>query len=135
MAGLLTVTLIFLQTVPGNFEGMSRQVVALLDGWVAWAPSSPHSPQAGGMFNMACSLVRADSALRNTRAVCGEPTRELSDCMKAAAASIGWYRRSLLLWSGASEDQWRIHGEGLVRRLHLLQDKELEYLESLQLQG
>lgn len=135
MAGLLTVTLVFLQTVSGSFEGMSRQVAALLDGWVAYAPSSPHSSQGGGMFNMACSLVRADSALRNTLADCGEPIRELSDCMKAAAASIEWYRRSLVLFNGASADQWRIHGEGLVRRLNLLQDFELEYLESLQLQG
>jgi hypothetical protein len=87
------------------------------------------------MFNMACSLVRADSALRNTLAECGEQSRELSDCLKAAAASIDWYRRSLVLFNGGSEDQWRIHGEGLVRRLHLLQDKELEYLESLELQG
>lgn len=87
------------------------------------------------MFNMACLLVRADSALRNTLADCGEPTRELWDCMKAAAASIDWYRRSLILFNGASTDQWQIHGEGLVRRLHLLQDRELEYLEALELQG
>ncbi|MFO7627633.1 MAG: hypothetical protein R6V62_10265 [Candidatus Fermentibacteraceae bacterium] len=135
MAGLLTVTLIFLQTAPGSFEGMSRQVAALLDGWVAYAPSSPHSSSAGAMFKMACSLVRADSALRNTLAEGGEPTREFSDCMKAAAASIDWYRGSLALFNGASTDQWRARGEGLVRRLHLLQDNELEYLESLELQG
>lgn len=114
---------------------MSRQVAALLDGWVAYAPSSPHSAHAGGMFNMACSLVRADSALRSILADCGEPTRELSDCMKAAAASIDWYRRSLVLFNGASTDQWQAHGEGLLRRLNLLQDKELEYLEALELQG
>jgi hypothetical protein len=87
------------------------------------------------MFNMACALVRADSALRNALAEGGEPTPEFSDCAKAAKASIDWYRRSLVLFNGASADQWRIHGEGLVRRLHLLQDSELEYLESLKLQG
>lgn len=84
---------------------------------------------------MACALVRADSALRNTLAEGGEPTREFLDCTKAAAASIDWYRRSLVLFNGASADQWRIHGEGLVIRLHLLQDSELKYLESLRLQG
>ncbi|MCK7470369.1 MAG: hypothetical protein MZU95_05835 [Desulfomicrobium escambiense] len=87
------------------------------------------------MFNMACALVRADSALRNTLAEGGGQNREFSDCTKAAAASIDWYRRSLVLFNAASADQWRIHEEGLVRRLHLLQDKELEYLESLELQG
>jgi len=135
MAGLLAVTLILLQTAPGSFEGMSRQITALLDGWVAYSPSSPLSSPAGGMFNMACSLVRADCALRSALAEGGEPTRELSDCMKAAAASIDWYRRSLVLFNGAPTEQWQAHGEGLVRRLDLLQDKELEYLESLQLQG
>lgn len=135
MAGLLAATLILFQTAPGCFEGMSRQVGALLDGWVAYAPSSPHSSPEGGMFNMACTLARAESALGNALCNCGEPTREFSDCAKAAAASIDWFRRSLVLFNGASAEQWRSHGEGLVRRLNLLQDNELEYLESLQLQG
>lgn len=84
---------------------------------------------------MTCTLVRADSALRNAFSACGEPSRELSDCMKAAAASIDWFRRSLILFNGASTEQWRTHGEGLARRLNLLQNCELEYLESLQHQG
>lgn len=84
------------------------------------------------MLNMAFALLRADAALQAAYGA-GDPlSQEYSGFLKAAAACVDWFRSSLSLFPDGSQEKWEILGEGLIQRLHLLQDRELEYLESLQ---
>lgn len=133
MTALLALTLITL--APGSFEGMSRQMASLMDGWAVGAPISPVSPEGGSMLEMTLALVRAREAsnqliLRNG----GLPSssREFTGFWKASMACIRWYQRSLSLFEEGSEELWEAHQEGFFQRLRLLQDRELEYLVSLQ---
>ncbi len=124
----LILAVVMLLGAPVGFEGMSRQVASLLDGWVMGSPASPHCAEFGGMFIMTCALVRADAAIRLAAA---EGTA-YPGCLKAAAACAEWYRRALALGNGASVEQWNACGDGLIDRLNLLQDREFAYLQSLQ---
>lgn len=130
MIAILAVSLIL--SGPGSFEAMSRNVSGLMDGWVSGSPSSALAPEQGSMFRMALALIRADASLQAAFSAPGAGSSEYMDCLKAAAGCVDWFRSSLALFPDGSQEQWIILEEGLVQRLHLLQDRELEYLESLQ---